>query len=70
MTEGILRSSEQVAKQLGCTRQYLLRRAREANFQNWVGDVRIWQTTDIDAIRPLVTKRLIIDNITLNVLHL
>ena len=65
-----LRSSEQVASQLGCSRQYLLRRANEANLQNWVGDVRIWQPFDVEAIRPLVMKRLIMDNITLNVLHL
>lgn len=57
MLEGILRSSEQVAKQLGCSRQYLLRRAREANLQNWCGEFRVWQSCDIDAMRPLVHKR-------------
>ena len=58
MPEGILRSSEQLAKQLGCSRQYLLRRAREANLQNWVGEFRVWSQTDIDLIKPLVQKRI------------
>ena len=58
MPEGILRSSEQLAKQLGCSRQYLLGRAREAHLQNWVGEFRVWSQTDIDLIKPLVQKRI------------
>jgi len=65
MPDGILRSSDQVAKQLGCSRQYLLRRAREANLQNWCGESRVWQINDIEMIRPLVCKRLAVDNLTI-----
>jgi len=53
-----LLSSEQVAKQLGCSRQYLLRRAREANFDNWCGESRVWSQADIDLIKPLVQKHI------------
>lgn len=48
--------SASVASSLGCTLQYLLRRANEARIKNWCGGVRVWFKSDVDAIRPLIRK--------------
>lgn len=49
--------SKEVASKLKCNLAYLLRRATEANIQNWCGEVRAWFSCDVEMITPLVRKR-------------